>query len=110
MSPDDIAYYEAHGTGTDLGDSIELRAIKSVIGSRPADSPLYIGSVKSAVGHTNMAAGVTNVIKAALMLQNRMLVPSLHYDNPCSELAEDHCPIKVSTRTEISRCGRSAVR
>ncbi len=100
MSPDDIAYYEAHGTGTDLGDSIELRAIKSVIGSRPADSPLYIGSVKSAIGHTNMAAGVTNVIKAALMLQNRMLVPSLHYDNPCSELAEDHCPIKVSTRTE----------
>ena len=84
-----------------------------MIGSRPADSPLYIGSVKSAVGHTNMAAGVTNVIKAALMLQNRMAV-SLHYDNPCSELAEDHCPIKVSTRTEswneISRCGRSAVR
>lgn len=97
VEPDEIDYYEAHGTATELGDGIELRAIKSVVGNRPENRKLYIGSLKSNIGHTNMAAGVSNVIKTALILKNRTLVPSIHYEHPCDELKDPDCAIKVST-------------
>ncbi len=95
VQAEDIVYYEAHGTATELGDSIELRAIKNVMSDRK--EPLYIGSVKSNIGHTNMAAGISNIIKIAMILHERTLVPSINYENPCSELQESDCPVKVST-------------
>lgn len=99
VEPEEINYYEAHGTATELGDSIELRAIKNVIGLRETDNKVFIGSVKANIGHTDMAAGICNVIKTALILKERTLVPSIHYKNPCAELNGDENPLQVSVET-----------
>lgn len=96
VSEDEVSYYEAHGTATELGDAIEVRMLKNVYGSRP----LKIGSVKSNIGHTNMAAGVANVIKTALMLENRLLVPTINHSEPADELKTPGCAITVCTQTE----------
>ncbi|MEV5412750.1 SDR family NAD(P)-dependent oxidoreductase [Thermopolyspora sp. NPDC052614] len=83
LAPEQVDYVEAHGTGTLLGDPIEARALASVVSSgRPADRPCLIGSVKSNIGHLEAAAGVAGLIKAALMLHNRRIPPSLHYRRP----------------------------
>lgn len=98
---DDVDYIETHGTATELGDSIEARAIKNVVRKRPDDNKLLIGSVKSNIGHTNMAAGVANVIKTAFMLNKRTLVPTINFSSPCDELSEENCPVEVCTK-----CGK----
>ena len=96
VGEDEVGYYEAHGTATELGDAIEARMLKNVYGSRP----LKIGSVKSNIGHTNMAAGVANVIKTALMLENRTFVPTINHSEPADELKTPGCAITVCTKTE----------
>ncbi|WP_420592096.1 SDR family NAD(P)-dependent oxidoreductase [Bacterioplanoides sp.] len=79
LKPDDIQYVEAHGTGTPLGDSVELSALDDVFtGGRPDNSPLYVGSVKTNIGHCEAAAGVAGVIKTVLMLRNRKIVQSIN--------------------------------
>ncbi len=65
----DVDAVETHGTGTPLGDPIELGALKSVLGERPSDRPLLLGAVKSQVGHAELAAGAVSVLKAVLALQ-----------------------------------------
>ncbi len=78
-----VGYVEAHGTGTALGDPIEAEALGAVLGAgRAADRPLYIGSVKSNLGHLESAAGVAGLIKTALALRHRRLPPSLHFETP----------------------------
>ncbi len=99
VESDDIDYYETHGTATELGDSIELRAIKNVVGNRSNNNKLYIGSVKSNIGHTNMAAGVANVIKTALILRNRTIVPTVNFEHPCSELEDTAGHVCVASET-----------
>lgn len=94
---DELDYVETHGTATVLGDSVELRALKNVIGKREAGNEVMIGSVKSNIGHTNIAAGIANLIKGALMLQHRILVPSIHYRKPNTELLFDNDALKVCT-------------
>ncbi|HEY3909053.1 MAG TPA: amino acid adenylation domain-containing protein [Stellaceae bacterium] len=77
MRPDDIDYIEAHGTGTSLGDPIEMHALKAVFAGR--SRPLHVGTVKTNIGHTEAASGVAGLIKAVLMLQHQALPPSLHF-------------------------------
>ena len=95
--PAEIDYIEAHGTATELGDSIEARSLKTVMGKRDEGSRIKIGSVKSNIGHTGMAAGISNIIKTALILRNRMYVPTVNSEEPCDELCSEGCPIELCT-------------
>lgn len=79
LRPEQIGYLEAHGTGTALGDPIEVRAAAAVLGTgRPADQPLLIGSVKANIGHLEAAAGMASLIKVLLALQHDRIPPQIH--------------------------------
>ncbi len=88
IDPLDVSYIEAHGTGTVLGDPIEVHAIESVYcQGRTEAQPLHLGAVKANVGHMEVAAGAASVVKMVLALQHRQLPPQLHYDAPNPDLA-----------------------
>jgi acyl transferase domain-containing protein/acyl-CoA synthetase (AMP-forming)/AMP-acid ligase II/acyl carrier protein len=98
LQPEQLDYIEAHGTGTPVGDPIELNAIKAVFGQREADRPCYFGSVKANIGHLETAAGIASLIKVLLMLGRGRLYPQANFAafNPecdvsgtCLNLASD---------------------
>jgi amino acid adenylation domain-containing protein len=98
VSARDILYVEAHGTATPLGDPIEVEALTRAF---RADTPdrgfCALGSVKSNLGHLVTAAGVTGLIKTALSLRSRLLVPSLHFAQPNPKIDFEASPFVVNT-------------
>lgn len=83
INPADCGFVEAHGTGTRVGDPIEATAIHNVFhqGRTPRD-PLYLGSVKSNIGHLEGASGIVAVIKSALMLERGFILPNYDFKHP----------------------------
>ncbi|CAM3420336.1 SDR family NAD(P)-dependent oxidoreductase [Parendozoicomonas haliclonae] len=95
LQPTDIDYLEAHGTGTALGDPIEINALASVFHERSRKTPLQVGSVKSNIGHSEAAAGVAGVIKTVLAMQHGQLPASLSCTPVSRQIRWDAIPISV---------------
>jgi acyl transferase domain-containing protein len=89
VDPTTIDVVEAHGTGTATGDAVEVETYRRVFANRPAGRPLWLGSVKSNIGHLSSGAGLAGVVKAALALERRTLLPTRHAgaDRALPELA-----------------------
>ena len=99
VAPHEISYLEAHGTGTSLGDPIEVRAASAVLcQDRPHELPLAIGSIKTNIGHLEAAAGVAGLLKVVLALQKRQIPPHLHLKEKSPYIDWDRLPIVVPTR------------
>ncbi|KAK1908588.1 Highly reducing polyketide synthase alt5 [Pyrenophora teres f. teres] len=98
VDPAETSYVEAHGTGTQAGDPLEARAILNTVGSvENRKSDLYVGSVKTNIGHLEGAAGVAGIIKAALAVERGLIPPNLWFEklNPDIDLPEN---VKVATK------------
>ncbi|MDB9527376.1 SDR family NAD(P)-dependent oxidoreductase [Oscillatoria sp. CS-180] len=111
--PQQVQYVEVHGTGTRLGDPIEVLALDKVMGQRP--TPLLIGSVKTNIGHLESAAGVAGLIKVILSLQHQHIPPHLHLQSPNPYIPWDQLAVSVPTQltpwpttAEAKRAGLSS--
>ncbi len=99
IDPETITYIEAHGTGTPLGDPIEIAALTQVFRTNTQKKGFCaIGSVKGNVGHLDAAAGVTGLIKTVLALKHKEIPPSLHFENPNPEIDFENSPFYVNNR------------
>ncbi|KAI0147403.1 reducing type I polyketide synthase 10 [Xylariaceae sp. FL1272] len=98
IHPDDITYVECHGTGTKVGDAIELDGLADVF-MRRADQPLYIGSIKSNIGHSEAASGISSVIKATLALERGRIPPTYGLKNINPKLKLEERNFKIPTET-----------
>jgi len=96
VEADTISYIEAHGTGTMLGDPIEIEALKAAF-QTDAIGTCRIGSVKSNFGHLNNAAGVSGFIKTVLALKHKQIPPTLHYERPNPKIDFANSPFVVNT-------------
>ncbi len=96
VTPDTIELVEGHGTGTKVGDAIEVNALRQVYG--PAQKPwCALGSIKSQIGHTKAAAGAAGLIKATLALYHKVLPPTIKVQHPAAVLLEKDSPFYVNT-------------
>ncbi|KAH7044499.1 thiolase-like protein, partial [Macrophomina phaseolina] len=94
--PDEVDFVELHGTGTALGDPVEVHSLKAVFGSKskaPTEGvrarPLYLGAVKTNIGHPEAAAGIAGLIKCLWVVQQRQVPPNIHLDNINPEIEFD---------------------
>ena len=98
VSPGEVGFIETHGTGTSLGDPIELQALGNVFAEgRNPGNPLFIGAVKTNIGHLESAAGVAGLIKLVLALKHRTIPPNLHFEIPNPHVDWQHLHLKVPT-------------
>ena len=94
----DVDYLEAHGTGTEVGDPIEINATAAAYGrERDKDHPLLIGSVKTNIGHLESAAGVAGLIKTVLAINRGIIPKHLHFRNPNPEMDWERLPLQVTS-------------
>ncbi|MEM1254706.1 MAG: amino acid adenylation domain-containing protein [Cyanobacteria bacterium P01_H01_bin.21] len=99
VKPHQIQYVEAQGTGTPLGDTIEVRALSQVFKeNRAAAAPLLLGAVKTNIGHTETASGLASLLKVTMALQHRELPPHLNFQTLNPEINLDQIPAKIPTQ------------
>lgn len=108
VAPGEISYMEAHGTGTALGDPIEVGALGQALnGAGTRGRPIFLGSVKSNFGHQEAAAGIVGLLKVVLQMRHRRLAPSLHFKQPNPQIDWARLPFRVCTsETEWDGAGR----
>ncbi len=100
VAPSQVQYLEAHGTGTEYGDPMELGAAASVYGKgRKPDQPLLVGSVKGNISHLEAAGGVSGLIKTVLALHNGVIPPQAHFAEPSPHIPWQRMPVKIVTET-----------
>lgn len=94
----DLAYIECHGTGTSLGDHIEVEAIGQVLGRhhRAGSSRVVLASVKANIGHLECASGMASLVKVALAMEHDFIPASIHSENPNPHIDFEHIPVTVS--------------
>ncbi|WP_374156953.1 SDR family NAD(P)-dependent oxidoreductase [Mycobacterium sp. G7A2] len=113
LAPADIDYIEAHGTGTALGDPIELDALAAVYGDRGASAPLVLGSVKTNLGHLESAAGVTGFIKTVLSVHDGHIPKQLHFHSLTPQAGEGASRFRIASEPldwpAVERPRRAAV-
>ena len=96
LQPHDVDYIEAMGTGTAMGDPIELEALAAVLGkNRPADRPLRVGSVKTNLGHLESAAGIAGLIKVVLSMEHEEIPRHLHFHKLNPQISLGSAPIEI---------------
>ncbi len=101
VKPAQVSYIEAHGTGTALGDPIEMNALGAVFGpSHSSEQPLMVGSCKTNVGHLEAAAGVSCLMKVALMLHREAIPPHLHFNHPSPHIPWSELPVDIPTEAK----------
>ncbi len=98
VGPEEVEYIEAHGTGTLVGDPVEIDAISSVLGGQ-RETPCLLGSIKTNFAHTEAAAGVAGLIKTALSLKRRTIPASLHFHQPNPRIPWGEIPVKIQSKT-----------
>ena len=110
VRPEDVTYIETHGTGTSLGDPIEIEAIDSAYGSRSGSAaPCYLGAVKSNIGHLEAAAGIAGLIKTVLCLRHRKIPPNIHFHKLNPNIAIGASRMRIPTEAiqwEATQNGR----
>ncbi|QEP43084.1 amino acid adenylation domain-containing protein [Ectothiorhodospiraceae bacterium BW-2] len=98
IAPETLSYIEAHGTGTKLGDPIEIEALKTAFAADPSQGQFCaIGSLKPNIGHLDAASGVAGLIKATLSLHHKALAPTIHYQQSNEKIDFSTTPFYVST-------------
>ncbi len=101
ISPSKVCYMEAHGTGTPVGDPIEVQALGNVLGrDRKEGEYCVIGSVKANIGHLESASGVAGLIKAALVLKHRIIPPNLNFKTPNPNIPFEELRLRVPVEAE----------
>jgi acyl transferase domain-containing protein/acyl carrier protein len=96
VPPSEVGYIEAHGTGTPLGDPIEVTALGQVLGTgRPPERKCAIGSVKANIGHLEPAAGLAGLVKAALCIEHQAIPGTPHFEEPNPLIPFDELPLAV---------------
>jgi acyl transferase domain-containing protein/acyl carrier protein len=97
----EVDYIEAHGPGTNVGDPIELTAISTVFDQVGRSIPLYVGSIKSNIGHTESASGIAGLLKALAVVHHRIIYPNIHFENPNPRYPWDKSVIKIPTESVV---------
>ncbi len=99
-TPADVGLIEAHGTGTRVGDAVELASLTETFGPYAKPGTIGLGSVKSQIGHAKAAAGIAALIKTSLALYNKVLPPSVNFETPNPNVDWAACPFRVITKAE----------